>query len=236
MTAFSFEVPHAHLADFEDLQDFHFILSMHLTNEKYLSYYQEQSLKGAKQVWLDNSFNEMGKADEVYSLVNSLRKVDAHKLIVPDDPTWTKEELLARYRIAREYLEPSQLIVVVSSSEMRAYMLEKGVKKLAVSYHVRLPHYRAGGLYHDFAWAKNCHFLGMTTVAELKQLKPVSCDTSMPVKIALLGQTLQQWIERGCTHIHTRDNLNFFDLILNDKQLELARNNIIALKEMVNGS
>ena len=56
MTRFSFEVPIAHLETFEDLQDFHFALSMLFAEGRYKNFYS--NLPRNKEVWLDNSFNE----------------------------------------------------------------------------------------------------------------------------------------------------------------------------------
>lgn len=235
MTAFSFEVPHNHLEDFADLQDFFFTLSMHTERLDYFLFHRWQVLHSPKQVWLDNSYNELKEPEEVYSLINKARNLGAHKIIVPDNPTWNEEQIFSRFRTAREYLDDTQLIVVVNSQKMRAYMLECQVQKLALSYHIRLPYYKAGGLYRDFAWAKYAHFLGMTSVAELQEIKPLTCDTSMPIKIALRGQTLKGWIEQGCPHIHTAGYLDFFEVRMTEEEIELARQNIKTLKRMVNG-
>jgi len=45
MTKFAFEVPHFYLRDFEDLQDFHFILSLHWSHPKSSSTLSKQKNK-----------------------------------------------------------------------------------------------------------------------------------------------------------------------------------------------
>mgnify|MGYP007112013540 CR=1 FL=1 len=80
-TLFSFEVPIAHLNDFEDLQDFHFSLSFVYDDPKYKAFMMRQASRGYKPVWLDNSYNEKLEAESSHKLVALMREVGAAKII-----------------------------------------------------------------------------------------------------------------------------------------------------------
>lgn len=235
MTQFSFEVPIQHLEDFEDLQDFHFILSMLCKNKAYHNYYYNQATKGTKQVWLDNSYNEQGKADRVIDLIKVMNSIHAHKVVIPDNPKWHIEQMLLTYKETIYCVAPSKTITVVSSSQMHEALYSIGARHFAISYHVRLPAYQTNKAINTFKWAKSFHFLGLCSIEEIRQLKPPTCDTSMPIKLAFENITTRRWFEEGYPHIHTKDVLRwFFDTKMTKRQIDLARKNIIQLKEVCN--
>jgi len=236
MVEFSFEVPHAHLEDFASYQDFFFLLGAHLEHKEYYDFHKNQYALGVKQLWLDNNYNELGEADNICTLAERAHHIRASKVIIPDDPTWTEEQMWTSYceacfRIARE-----EIVVVVNNEKMFKSFKERGVTKFALSYHIRLPHYEAGGKPEDFLWAKDCHFLGLCSVEELRIINPPTCDTSMPIKLALQNKSLYTWMKEACPHIHTKDILStFFDTKMTTEQLALAKLNINLLKNLVNG-
>ena len=231
MTKFAFEVPHFNLEDFEDLQDFHYMLSLNWECLRYKRFYLRQAKLRKKPIWLDNSYNETGVADDVSSMQQIALQVNASEIIAPDDPTWKTEQIAKAYLKTEKLWPKCRTIVVVSSPEMKEALEDLGAQHFAISYHTRLPAYKQGATPHDFLWAKNCHFLGLCSVHELEVIRPTTCDTSMPIKIALRDQTLKGWEEEGCPHIHTKDDLSFFDKRLMGVQLRLARANIKQLKE-----
>jgi len=233
MTKFSFEVPHAHLEDFTDLQDFHFALSLHCKYKKYSNYFLRQATQGTSQVWLDNSFNETGLADEPTKLIKIGDKIGAHKIIVPDNPTWSTNKVARIFKKSTKMIPASKAIVVVNSPEMLEEMQRQGALCWALSYHVRLPHYQSGGSWQDFEWAKDCHFLGLCSVEEIIKLNPPTCDTSMPIKLALQGIRLRTWHEQGSPRVHRppgMDKLSYYDTIMTKSEILLARENILTLK------
>jgi hypothetical protein len=242
-TAFSFEVPIAHLDDFADLQDYHFCLSMLCRDDRYFKHFHQLACKDHRQVWLDNSFNEQGKADQLEELVDLFTELGAHKLVVPDDPAWTTEQMKLSYHATTFHLDYLETITVVKSPEMRQELSLLGAQHFALSYHIRLPAYkqwltskREVPKYELFRWASDMHFLGLCDIDEIQALRPPTCDTSMPIKIALQGLELHQWYELGCPHIHTKDICEeFFSCNMTNNQIHLARRNIIELKEVCNG-
>jgi len=238
MTKFAFEVPHAHLDDFKDLQDFHFALSLHCYKSFYKNFFLHHSVTGVKQVWLDNSFNETGKADKITNLTQLADEIGAHKLIVPDNPTWSIEKVIKEFEASCKYIPASRAVVVINSERMYDGLIKQGALCFALSYHIRLPHYNKGGQPEDFLWAKECHFLGLCSIQELARLRPPSCDTSIPIKLAINGIRLLQWYEEGCPRIHHPPGvgkLPYYDLVLTEEQLKLAKENITMLKIAVNG-
>jgi hypothetical protein len=238
MTNLTFEVPHKHLEDFKDLQDFHFALSLHCQWKAYRDFFKRQAVKGVKQVWLDNSFNETGKADSLTKLFKLAYQLGAHKIIIPDNPEWSVKKVVTQYNQAINLFSPASSIVVINSFEMMTELEDQGAECFALSYHVRLPYYNNGGLPGHFLWAKECHFLGLCSIRELQEIQPLSCDTSVPIKLALKGISIRQWYEDGCPRIHRqpgdKGKLVYYDIEMTKEQIELARQNILNLKYAVN--
>lgn len=229
MTYFSFETPVKHLKDFEDLQDFHFTLSMLYSNKIYANFIMEQRSAGYKGIWLDNSFNELRKADSAHSLIELYKIYGFTKVICPDDPTWTNSQLHNEWLKMASVIPVNKLIVVVHDSGSRDYLKACGVKHFAYPFKQR----RGVPIEHQ-VWAKSHHFLGLNNLEELRVTRPISCDTSLPIKLARIGMSIDQWVSNGCP-IYSKGG-DYFDCSLTTKEIELARQNIIKLKELTNES
>jgi hypothetical protein len=229
---FSFEVPIANLQDFQDLQDFNFTLSMLYKHEKYEQHVRRERRLGLRTIWLDNSYNEQMVATNWEELLRLFQWIGAHRLISPDAPAWTAQQIMSSYLHLNATLPSESIICVASSPQMFYKLRNDGVSNFAVSYWVR-PHLSR----EDLFAMRGCHFLGLLSVKELVLHRPYSCDTSMPIKLALIGQSLRQWNEEGCKHINTKDlgveGQDFFLTEMSTKQIDLARQNIIDLKEAV---
>jgi hypothetical protein len=184
--------------------------------------------------WLDNSYNEKMKAESIKQLRSIADQTGVDKIICPDDPSWSTAEILLKYYEMNIFYPPENLIVVVNSEEMYKVALKNGVKNCAVSYWTRPnPIYLS-----EHAWLHNLHFLGLLTIDELVLCEPPSCDTSMPIKLAIKGQTMEDWLAEGCPHINTKDlglyGSDFFRSNLDPGTIKLARENILYLKDKVN--
>lgn len=234
MTRFSFEVPIKHLEEFDDLQDFYFMLSLLYKSSKEYRNFHDKKPKEFK--WLDNSYNEQMFADSPDELARLGKQADVCKVVSPDNPKWSTREILCAFLAMRIYYSPEELIVVVNSEAMYKEMLNYGAKNFAISYWTRPKNF---GVMYDSIWLSNLHFLGLLSLTELTYLKPPTCDTSMPIKLAMIGQTMEDWLNEGTPHINTKDlgkfGKSFFDAELDKDTLQLARENIIWLKEKVNG-
>ena len=232
MTKFSFEAPIAHLEDFEDLQDFHFTLSMLYSDERYKKFYKEQSLKGEKTIWLDNSYNEQLNADKLEALVEIAEEVGVQKVISPDSPKWSIGEISTAFQEATEAFRREELIVVISSLDMHAYLKLEGALHFAVSY------WNRPKMQSILEKLLPCHFLGLLSIPELLKYHPPTCDTSMPIKLALRGMLLRDWAAKDYPHIYTHElgekGGDFFHTKMTKEQVALARRNILRLKEVCN--
>lgn len=230
MTKFSFEVPLAHMNDFEDLQDFHFALSLLFQKTlNYRRFIERQIEEGLKTVWLDNSYNEQHKADDPYSMGRLARVLDCQKVIAPDDPSWEDDMHISEALKLAKWIPLNKIVLVAHRYSTIPAGWGVGLNHIAVPY---------GSRYTTEPWMREKHLLGILTVKELQQLTPASCDTGMPVKIAREGWTLNVWEIKGCPHLDNFDRKykSFFDWKLKPSEVELARKNIIDLKEAVNGS
>lgn len=230
MTKFSFEVPIAHLHDFEEDQDFLFTLSFLYNRPEYVRYIRDTLKVGVKCVWLDNSYNELEKADHYTTMVHLYSEFKQHRVISPDDPTWSKERIAGEFTKMNRAIDTSVLIAVVNSFDMLDHMRMMGAKNFAFSYHCR-----GGKSYEDMLWARECHFLGLISPYEVAYIKPPTCDTSMPIKLALQHKKYSEWMQEGCTHQHTKDLPSFFDVVMTDRELKEAKDNIKRMKEFANG-
>lgn len=235
-TKFSFEVPYQHLMDFHEDQDFIFTLSMSFDDPRYTEYVTFVRDVGLKPIWIDNSFNEKFIAEPAGKLVDLYNQFRAVKIIAPDDITWGTEQILYSYNQLLEMLphkHEQSAICVVSSYQMYLEMYDFGIRQFAVSYWTR----------KKFSTSElremDVHFLGLLDMVELQHVRPRSCDTSMPIKIALLGWDLQQWCSHGYPHINTKEmgmeGSDFFNMSLTNEQLELAKRNIRDLRRALNG-
>ncbi len=241
-TKFSFEVPMNHLYDFHEDQDFIFTLE-HLFDTKcnpqadlYQQYTSFVHTEGLKTVWLDNGFNELEKASDPSDMIYIAHHVKPAKVISPDDPKWPIEKIINSYmEMISKTFTRDQLIPVASDMKMARNLIKQlGTPHLAISYWVR-----DQWDYDDLLEVKDAvflHFLGLLNPEEIQTIRPETCDTSMPIKLALIDQHFETWCVKGCPHIHTKDlgacGQSFFETRMTDKQIMLAKENIKTLKEM----
>lgn len=221
---FAFEVPVPHLQDFDEDQEFVFSLSFLYKHSTYFNYFKQTKLMHI----LDNSYNELGRPEGTTNLIQLQLKVGADLVVSPDSDSWSTEETLNHYnRLVRTFSRLFVLPVARSLEQLNAYV-QLGSRYMAIPYEYRnTPEL----LQHPEV---EYHFLGLNNINEVLNYRPSTCDTSMPIKIALQNMTLDEWIERGCPHIHTKDLPDFFNRKLTKKQINLCKHNIYRLKELRN--
>jgi len=233
MTKFSFEVPIKHLSAFDDLQDFTFVLSYLCENPVYERYLREKANEGLSSIWIDNSFNELETSEPLDFLLYQRTLLNASRIIAPDHPKWGTDEILNSYRHTKAHISSDYIIVVVSSMEMYKQARAEGARNFAVSYWTR-----EGFTFEELKSIPQVHFLGLLNIPELQEVRPISCDTSMPVKLAMKGMSLTDWAKEAYPHIHTKDlgkhGMDFFNAELTLDEIKLARRNTWELKETVN--
>jgi hypothetical protein len=230
MTQFSFEVPITHLSDFSDLQDFNFALSfLAHANASYRYWMTTQP----KELWLDNSYNELMRPDKAPLLANLALSMGASYVVCPDDPSWPTSKIRQAYEEVCDLLGRGNTkpVVVVNSPVMQEEMRKYGANTFAAPYRIRMSKPLKWS-----SWASDCHFLGLVSIQEILTHNPPSCDTSMPIKLAILGKTIDDWSRDGYPHYHTCDMPDFFYRKLSTKEIDLARKNIIRLKEVCNAT
>lgn len=231
MTKFSFEVPIRHMEEFDDLQDYYFTLSYLYRQVQYYKSIIAIRDKGEKTIWLDNSYNELLEAEQLSTLVEIATTIRPAKIISPDSPKWDKIQIAEAFKEARKHFKRSQLIAVVKDLDMLEYMRINEAQHFAVSYWNRP--------LVDQKKMMPCHFLGLFNPMEIKEFQPPTCDTSMPIKLALQSKTIYDWRDEGYPHIFTHElgiaGDDYFNAKMTKKQIWQARQNIKELKEMCNG-
>lgn len=219
-TKFSFEVPIAHLNEFDEDQDFYFSLSFLYDKPEYYKFMMSTD----KEMWIDNSTNELKKPDSCSSLANLLCSTKASRVVAPDHPDWNQETMLNSFTdMVNCDLSKEVVVVVIHHPDWIGHFKSYGIVNFAVPYDFR---YCTRSKLKRFS---TCHFLGLLSIQELLIAKPPTCDTSIPIKLALLNKTLDEWIKSGCPHIHTHPE--FFSLKLTSQEIKLSKQNIKRLKE-----
>lgn len=227
MTRFAFEVPLKHLNDFDEDQDYLFSLSfLFEKSEEYEIYH----LQSGKIHILDNSFNELGAPTPVVEMVRLFNHFNPEYIISPDGDHMTPDELIGTYGIIASLVGPKTTIPVARTLEEIRRFQALQAAYIAIPYEHRLAIYLPEG--------QNYHFLGLNNLNEILAYKPHTCDTSMPLKLALNGWTISDWVMKGCPHIHTKDIIggpkDFFQMKMTAKQIDLSKRNINFLKEVCN--
>ncbi len=224
-TLWSFEAPIKHLQDFDDLQDIQFTLSMLFTNPEY---YQHMTQHRNKPLWLDNSYNEKGKADDPDKLLQLANEIHPDITVSPDNPKWPESQLKETFNRMLTFLPRRNLMLVAPTYQhyKKLKFLNPGI--WGISYWNRGEWLHTNLL--SMCQKEKTHFLGLLHPREIQLYRPYSCDTSMPIKLALQDMTIQDWVDQGCQHIYTKPD--FFDLEMSDTEIHTARANIKTLKEI----
>lgn len=215
---FSFEVPIEHLEYFADLQDFTFSLSFLFENNKYREYMKTLD---SCSLTIDNSFNELNRPDSVDRLIRLAEEFPFATIVSPDNPDWGIMEQIEQAEILRDEI-PNNILTPINSVSWIGYYRSKGFNNLTMGYGLRTLNLL------DLGLLKGMHFLGLNSIDELFYGKPRSCDTGLPVKLALEYLTIEDWVRKGCPH--TQLVPKFFDIKLKNIQLEIARENMEVLK------
>jgi hypothetical protein len=224
-TQFSFEVPIRHLKDFDGVQDFYFALSFLVANEPYYRKFMQDKVLEGKKVILDNSFNELMKPDDPGMMIQLAESINATMVISPDDRHWTPQQLREAFEVMAKHLGYDKVIAVICNKNEYKELKHAGAINWAIPYRHRqqLP---PAGRYSD-----NWHFLGLNNPAEILCYRPLSVDTSMPMKLAMIGKTVDDWIYEGCPHQHTADMVEeFFGWEMEQTELQLALDNANYIK------
>jgi len=222
ITQLSFEVPLHYLREFDEDQDFYFTLSFLFKDPCYWDTIQR--LVNKRMVWVDNSTNEVRTPDDVNHLATLYRQIRPTRIIAPDHPDWGPETILTNaLALAKKHVPKGRIVVITHHPDWIGHFFSYGISNFAVPYDFR---YCTRDKLKRFG---GCHFLGLLSVEELLIARPKTCDTSMPIKLALQGLTLREWIKAGCPHIHSTPN--FFHLKMTRRQVRLAKQNIRHLKQ-----
>lgn len=221
-TKWSFEVPINHLREFDDLQDYFFGLSFLLKDKDYEKYLGDKLDKGL--VILDNSYNELQSPETPEEMAKLYYRYEHPNLqiVAPDSDKWSTEGLLHSHYNMGLLVDSSQVLYIYRNPLERNAL--QNYKNLAVSYEWR-PFFPKG-----YPYGKEDHFLGLISPEEILKYKPRTCDTGMPIKIAIEGLSIDEWVYYGCPHIHNRNFDEYLNYRMSTKQIDLARTNIINLK------
>lgn len=239
LTQFSFEVPVAHLDDFQPYQDFVFGLCfLTYTHPKYSQYIHDVCDAGELYVIIDNSFNETNIPIASQEMVRIFREFSPDQVVAPDADWWNDDTIVSAYNDLLRDLPRNAVLSVFRNNQQLHKLIDAGSRNLTIPYE-----WRQGA---DLAKCNELHYLGLGNLDEILAHRPYSLDTSIPIKMALRGETFQDWVASGGQYIRHHPHevtptrlarvMNYFNTRMTDVQLELAVNNIKALKAVVNGA
>ena len=225
-TKYSFEVPIPHLRDFEPYQDYTFMLSFLLGNKKYKAYLWKK-LYGEGSIYIDNSYNELRVPQECTQMIDIFKEYSPTKVVCPDSNTWSTDQVEeAACRMLYEVPAEKLMILYKNMDEW------KMLNRLDIPQLSRACSYDWRKKFSPEFMFPGSHFLGLLDIEEVTKYKPPTLDTSMPIKLALIGMTIDEWRDKGYPHIHTHQDENFFTRVLKPKVLDLSIKNILDLKEI----
>jgi hypothetical protein len=221
-TMFSFEVPYKHTEDFKHLQDYTFLLP------------SDPPSRPKPPVILDNGFNEYGEplSPEALAMKYLEPQAKVDFVIAPDHIDKNFEwHLTQAFELLACGIPLHAIMMVAQNPDWIPRYLDLGFSAIAVPYRRRLSGYKKW----VFGTAKpfHYHFLGLAHPAELLYCQPDTIDTSMPIKLAMQGISLREWLRKGCPHLHTIDMPEYFEAELTPEQVALAEQNIKLLKRFV---
>jgi len=241
----SFEVPLAHLYDFDECQDYLFILSHLCENETYKSYVVSSN----KFKILDNSAYELKKSIPVNQLCDIAEEIKADVIVVPDVVGNAVETLKMTEEFYKEFTKRPNLrkvktMIVPQGINYSEYLMcyykmkEFPYSMVGVAYYVPdstsdLEDLRFKKVQSivNVELDKKIHLLGLHRPCFLyeykKYLSIESIDTSVPVVLATYGK---EFTDKSSKE---KRPSSFFDLRLNKEQLNLAKKNIMNFKRVI---
>ena len=218
----SLEIPLNHWNTFAPFCDFHYALADYaLKHKDYAKRYR--GLEGEK--WLDNSFNELREDIGIDALLRAADLVEPTHITALeafDSQENIKNVLRTKEEFTKRHL-PYKIIGCYRGGRKDLELLMQICDVVALPY----DDYREKPL----SWfaSSNFHFFGMKNLDELRRHPPMSLDTSVPIRAAMVGidLSLRERRPRG---------IPLFDkkLELTKEQVALAIHNIKAVKEAGN--
>jgi len=227
VTKFSFEVPLPHLLDFHEDQDYIFALSFLFQRDGYGMYIRECVGEGM-QVIIDNSYNELREPEPLKDLIQLFLEYGAEAFVVPDSDEWSPTEQIYSYHQARELVAKERIWPVARWPREIEEFHAQQASLIAIPYEYR-------NFLNLNKIKMRMHFLGLRNPGEILTHKPISVDTSMPLKLALKGMTVREWIMMSCPHFHTHKMLDFFDYKMTLEEVKLCKKNIKDIKAICAG-
>jgi len=223
---FSFEVPISYLNYFHKYQDYLLVLSHLLPLPVYESYFLKKK-KGMLSI-IDNAFNELQVPNTPEEMSRLFYKYQPTLVTSPDSDRWDTQQTVEAYIELKESVPNENILCLFKNLEEYYILRAKGCKHLGSSFWWR-PHIK------DFPSSRDIFYYGFLNFEEYRKYKPFYCDTGMPIKLALKGYTIEEWVEQDCFHIHSKDFTEYLHSVLDPKTLELAEKNILTFKEICNG-
>lgn len=218
----SLEIPTAHLQQFDEYQDFYFLIEPWLRDKNYLDYHH----MGKKKIYLDNGVNEYGKPTDFPTMAASSRWLNVDAVVAPDDPNNFEEHLISLEALKNSPIK--SIGVLCESYRKYWYDIIRIADIVAVPYDVEDDRIQLCSM---IPAEKPIHFLGFRSLTELKYADRVdSIDTGIPIKLALEGIKIENYTQR---HTNRRDlvtSTDYNNITLTENEYELAVQNVRQLQ------
>ena len=217
----AFELPLRYFDEFAQEEDFHYILLDYaLHHKKYRERYT--SLNDNKDLWLDNSFNELGHSLPIPDIIKGIELVHPTH-VVAYEKNEPHQNLIAIEKTKEEILKrnlPVKLIGTWKGTKWELEVMKHIVDLIALPYDIDRTF--VFKLYPPTMF----HFFGFRSLKELYLYTPLSLDTSVPFRAAQIGISLRDR-QRRPKHLPAYDP----NMLLSKEQLNLVRDNIESIRE-----
>ncbi len=233
---FAMEIPIPHLKQLSEHTDYDFALTHKVLQSgvrgKYTQFYKKQAKLG-REVWLDNSFHELGYSVSANEISRAADMIMATHLVAPEvenDARATEKAIEDfRVQVASHY----RLIGTWWGYTKDLKRLDSIADVVALPWRKNRSRYLTGNelehLNSEKPYSRHYHYFGFKTLDELRNYPPASLDTSMPIRAALQGIDLNIRERRPKTQM-----LNYEDK-LTKAVLKLTLKNIKLLKKAADG-
>ena len=215
------EIPLNYWDIFFPLEDFHYVLiDFLLKNKAYREKYTNLP-KDKKDVWLDNSFNELKVSAPLDHILKGIDILNPTHVVTLEKAT-PSDNLVAIEKTLKEFSKRGIKVKTVGcwkGTKWEVKLLKEMVDIIGFPYDLN----RVYGL--DQIDSRLTHYFGFKNLDELKKNPPNSLDTSVPIRAAMLGISLSER-KRRPKHLP----LYTPSLTLSSSQIELAKENIEVIK------
>lgn len=225
------EIPTKHWDEFFPYTDFDYALCHEvLRNPEYWKKYQNLDRSTGREIWLDNSYNELREDIGIDSIKRAIDMIQPTHVVLPEGkhPLDNLSKIIKGMEDLSGYKDIKFIATWRGGAAELIYLYTHTLKPLiAIPYDDNRDFFYPPHSPYD---PKEFHFFGFKSLKELSIVKPRSIDTSLPLRLAIQGRSLFDAMDyRPTTPLFNPDTL------MTSSQLKLAHGNMKILMGYLKG-